>query len=78
MDLPHVNATKHKHYSRFYGEKQIKMVTKFYAEDLKYYGYTFKDIRSSKKEFAKRKASTMERLRRKLWPRHATVRGERQ
>jgi hypothetical protein len=36
-----VHPTKHNHYSQYYNEKSIKLVTKHYQEDLDYFGYNF-------------------------------------
>lgn len=43
--LPHVNATKHEHYSRYFKENEIEFVRKIYALDIKYFGYEFEEKR---------------------------------
>ena len=36
-----VHPTKHKHYSHYYNQKSIELVTKHYQEDLDYFGYDY-------------------------------------
>jgi chondroitin 4-sulfotransferase 11 len=47
MDMKHydcvtmVHPTKHEHYSKYYDDNSISLVTEHYQEDLDYFGYTF-------------------------------------
>lgn len=36
-----VHPTKHKHYSYYYNDESIKLVTKYYKEDLEFFKYDF-------------------------------------
>jgi hypothetical protein len=40
-DMPHVNATKHDHYSKYYDTESVEMVAELYAEDIRLFRYEF-------------------------------------
>ena len=42
-EIPHVNATKHKHYSEYYDDESREMVREMYKEDIRILNYSFEN-----------------------------------
>jgi len=40
--LPHIRKSQHKHYSFYYDDETLEMVTTIFEKDLNYFGYEFK------------------------------------
>lgn len=40
-EIPHVNATRHKHYSEYYDDESKEMVGEMYKEDIEFLHYSF-------------------------------------
>lgn len=45
LSFQHKNKTKHRHYSSYYTDKEIEVVSRVYKKDLEYFNYKFEDQR---------------------------------
>ena len=43
--LPQRNKSEHKHYSHYYDDESVQLVSKIFNKDLKFFGYEFEDKR---------------------------------
>jgi len=51
MPLPHVNKSKHRHYTTYYNQAARRTVENIYKKDLQYFGYSFEERKSPRYKF---------------------------
>ena len=42
--ITRIHPTKHEHYSKYYNDKSIKLVTKYYQDDIIFFNYSFERL----------------------------------
>lgn len=43
--LPHIHKSSRKHYSQYYTEEAIDIISEFYKKDIEHFGYKFEEIK---------------------------------
>jgi hypothetical protein len=60
--LPYINKSRHSHYSEYYTDDEIELIEKLYADDIKYFGYSFEKAAASKSPKLKIKEKICKKL----------------